>query len=164
VVIETTQDEPTDRCQVGSGKSQLHDSGERQGFPTGAHRDIQGGKGRFDLIMLGWPRVILRLAQHMERGYDKYGWKDDGRGNRVPEAPHQNNWTRGIPLSRFLDSALRHQNEWLLSDKREPWHFIAMLWNFMCLAETWFRIQEGLLPQGLDDLGGLKIVYDEQNE
>ena len=68
----------------------LHDSGGRQQFVTGAVRDRQAGKGRFDLLPA---LAVTRLARHFEKGAAKYG---------------DRNWEQGIPLSRFLDSALRH--------------------------------------------------------
>lgn len=37
----------------------IEDSGERQEFDTGAVRDIQEGKGRYDLIP---PEPLMRLA------------------------------------------------------------------------------------------------------
>lgn len=73
----------------------IKDSGERRQFydsngnPT-AVRDMAEGKGD----MASMPNAaILRLSKHYENGAKKYGrW----------------NYTKGIPLSSFLDSALRH--------------------------------------------------------
>jgi hypothetical protein len=71
----------------------IADSGEREQHPTGAVRDIRRGKGRFDLIT---PVALRRLAKVYEGGAEKY----DAR-----------NWEKGMPLSRFLDSAKRHIND-----------------------------------------------------
>lgn len=43
----------------------IKDSGNRRKFATGAVRDIQEGKGRFDLLPMC---VLLRLAKHYEEG------------------------------------------------------------------------------------------------
>src|SRR3954469_16270146 len=74
------------------------DSGARESFPTGMVRDTREGKGRFDLIP---PIPLRRLAGVYERGAAKY---DD------------NNWKKGAPYSRFLDSALRHINTWVANE------------------------------------------------
>lgn len=63
---------------------------ERREFSTGAVRDSVTGKG--DMISLPW-EAILRLSKHYERGAEHYGrW----------------NYTKGIPISSFIDSACRH--------------------------------------------------------
>lgn len=72
------------------------DSGSRQEFSTGAVRDIQIGKGRFDLMS---PIVQDRDAGVLERGAIKYGPR---------------NWEKGMPFSRFLDSATRHLNDYAM--------------------------------------------------
>ena len=112
---------------------ELKDSGTRSEFSTGAVRDCQEGKGRCDLL---WMRTLLRVAQHFEDGARKYG--DD-------------NWRRGIPLRRFMDSGMRHLFKHLRGDRDEP-HLIAAIWNFGCLYETQCMIEEGLLPAELNDL------------
>lgn len=70
------------------------DSGSRETHESGMQRDVRGGKGRFDLTS---PIVAERLAAIYERGCVKYG---------------QRNWEKGMPLSRFLDSAKRHINDY----------------------------------------------------
>ncbi len=63
---------------------------ERREFSTGAVRDSVTGKG--DMISLPW-EALLRLSKHYERGAEHYGrW----------------NYTKGIPISSFIDSACRH--------------------------------------------------------
>ncbi|MFQ6077463.1 MAG: dATP/dGTP diphosphohydrolase domain-containing protein [Candidatus Bathyarchaeia archaeon] len=111
----------------------IKDSGKRQEFSTGAHRDVQGGKGRFDLLP---PRAIRALAIHFEKGCRKYG---------------DRNWEKGIPISRYLDSALRHIFQFLQGEEDEN-HLIAAIWNLVCCYETILRIQEGGLPAELYDL------------
>ena len=70
------------------------DSGARESFGTGMVRDIRAGKGRFDLIT---PIPLRRLAKVYESGALKY---------------EARNWEKGSPLSRFLDSAKRHINDY----------------------------------------------------
>lgn len=88
----------------------LPDSGERQRFESGAQRDIQLGKGRFDLIS---PFELVRRAIHMELGALKYdAW----------------NWAKGMPYSRFYDSMMRHATKWFLGDRSED-HLAAICFN-----------------------------------
>lgn len=93
-----------------SYKDQCKDSGTRQNFETGAVRDIQIGKGRFDLIS---PVGERRLARRYEQGAEKYG---------------DRNWQKGIPIGRCLDSAKRHINQYLEGNNEED-HLSAAAWN-----------------------------------
>lgn len=111
----------------------LKDSGKRQDFTTGSLRDSREGKGRFDLLP---PRALRRIARHFEAGAVKYG---------------DRNWEKGQPISRFLDSALRHALTFLQGERDED-HAAAAAWNMLCLLETEERIRAGLLPQELEDL------------
>jgi hypothetical protein len=86
------------------------DSGERQQFATGAKRDTQTGKPRYDLIP---PGPLKRLAELMARGAEKYG---DG------------NWTQGMPTSRFMASLLRHAEAYRAGDRDED-HLAAVCFN-----------------------------------
>jgi len=112
----------------------LHDSGERQQFATGAVRDRQAGKGRFDLLPA---LAVTRLARHFEKGAAKYG---------------DRNWEQGIPLSRFLDSALRHLFAYLAGWDDED-HLVAAAWNLLAALETEARADAGRLPVSLIDIG-----------
>jgi len=111
----------------------VKDSGERQNFDTGSVRDTNTGKGRFDLVA---PYAMLRLAQHYENGSSKYG---------------DRNWELGQPLSRYLDSAIRHLTKVTMGLEDED-HLSAAAWNIMAITETQMRIKLGLLPEKLDDL------------
>ncbi len=111
----------------------VKDSGERQEFKTGSVRDTAKGKGRYDLLPT---RAIRRLAKHYENGAVKYG---------------DRNWEKGQPLSRMLDSAMRHLFKALQGMKDED-HFIAAAWNILGIVEIQERIEEGTLPKELDDL------------
>lgn len=141
----------------------IKDSGNRTEFETGAVRDIQEGKGRCDLLPLDVAAMLiegqyaeifnafslfqrsgdffylqatlglftglhfddtytmlLETAKHFEEGAKKYGeW----------------NWQKGIPVQRYIDSAVRHLLKWLRSDDDEP-HDLAFCWNIMCAIWT----------------------------
>lgn len=86
------------------------DSGERQDFDSGARRDISHGKPRYDLIPLV---AMRRWAELMGRGAEKYGDK---------------NWELGMPVTRFLESGLRHFYQLLEGDTSED-HAAAVLFN-----------------------------------
>lgn len=109
------------------------DSGERQSFNTGAVRDAQGGKGRFDL---SHPFAELLLSRIDEDGARKY----DAR-----------NWEKGIPISRFIESALRHLAKYRAGLRDEP-HLSMALWNIRGALATAAMIHVGVLPQSLFDL------------
>lgn len=115
----------------------VKDSGAREEFPTGSRRDTRAGKGRFDLLPT---RAIRRIARHFEAGAAKYG---------------DRNWENGQPLSRFMDSALRHAFAHLQGARDED-HLAAAAWNLLCLADTEERIKAGLLPAELNDLPEIK--------
>jgi hypothetical protein len=93
----------------------VKDSGDRQQFSSGAVRDLQTGKGRFDLIS---PIFLFRLAKHTESGAVKY----------TPR-----NWEKGIPMSRMIDSAIRHLLKYLMGWRDED-HLVAAAWNIMCMV------------------------------
>ena len=152
----------------------IKDSGVRREFPTGATRDIRPGKGRCDLMPLGvigeWmdnqvlknindfiitgsntylyqaldeeiaqveiPKYILELSKHFESGAIKYG---------------ERNWEKGIPLSSYIDSAVRHYLKYLDGQKDEN-HFIAFVWNIICAIWT-----NNNLPEMRD------LPYEQEN-
>lgn len=154
-------------------RGEIKDSGNRTEFATGAVRDIQRGKGRFDLMPLRamgkllWLHersneksavttsdivmyiydfgrlgnfnylmmavnsyakmtnkdifaLMLDVAKHFENGALKYG---------------EHNWQKGIPISRYIDSALRHLMKDLAGETDED-HAAAFVWNCMCAAWT----------------------------
>ena len=94
----------------------IKDSGERTDFSTGAVRDMHEGKG--DMVSLP-NAAILRLSKHYEAGAKKYGrW----------------NYTKGIPCSSFLDSALRHLFKYLDGRDDED-HLAAAAFNVLGAME-----------------------------
>lgn len=134
----------------------IKDSGNRRKFDSGAVRDIQEGKGRCDLMPLDVIAKILRdpiiafiddfmqsddvlllyrviryfmeqvypdkatalleLSIHFEEGAKKYG---------------DNNWQKGIPVSCYIDSAVRHYLKYCRGDNDER-HDRAFMWNIVC--------------------------------
>lgn len=102
-------------------------------FDTGAHRDDKGGKGRMDLLP---GDAIVELAKHFQKGAEHHG---------------DRNWERGIPLSSYLDSGLRHAFQAQMGYTDEP-HAVAACWNFLCYIQTKIWIEQGVLPKSLDDM------------
>jgi hypothetical protein len=92
------------------------DSGAREEYPSGAVRDTQAGKGRFDLLPY---RALRRVAQLYERGAAKYG---------------DRNWEKGISFSRCFSSMLRHAFQALAGETDED-HLAAVVFNAFCLIE-----------------------------
>lgn len=60
------------------------------------------------------PTMMLHLALHFQHGAEKYGPR---------------NCEKGIPLWSFIDSGMRHWNQYLLGITDED-HYIAAVWNF----------------------------------
>lgn len=77
-----------------------------------------------------------RDARHMENGAVKYGPR---------------NWELGQPLSRFLDSAIRHLVKWTQGHRDED-HLAAARWNIAGIMHTELMIAKGELPRELDDM------------
>jgi hypothetical protein len=123
----------------------LRDSGAREEFKTGAVRDTRYGKGRFDLLP---PYAIRELAQHYEAGALKYS---------------ANQWRKGIPFSRLLDSAKRHINLYETGDRVEN-HLIAAVWNLLAMAEERTMIELGMLPKELDDATLYPLITADKAE
>ena len=113
--------------------AEIKDSGDRTLYDTGARRDLRSGKGRYDLLPV---LATMRLAKHFEGGAIKYGIR---------------NWEKGIPLSSYMDSAMRHLYKYLVGMRDED-HLVACVWNLMCLMDTETSILVGTLPKELNDL------------
>ena len=111
----------------------LPDSGARSEFDTGAVRDSMTGKGMPSLIPI---EALRAVAKRFEDGATKYG---------------RDNWHKGIPLSRYIDSLYRHLWQLMEDDDKED-HGGAIVWNAMCLLQTKKWIEEGHLPQELNDI------------
>jgi len=126
-------------------KVTLPDSGKRSEFDTGAVRDAMEGKGMPSLL----PIDALRAAsKRFEDGANKYG---------------RDNWTKGIPLSRYIDSLYRHLWQFIEGDESED-HAGAIVWNAMCLVQTEEWIKNGKLPKSLDDIRKREYEVSNQEE
>lgn len=99
--------------KVSSGFVTL-DSGKRQEFDTGAVRDTQDDKPRFELIPVG---PLTRVAELYARGAKKYG---------------DRNWQKGIPDDRVYASLLRHVYAAMEGDVTED-HLAAVVFNVFAL-------------------------------
>jgi hypothetical protein len=120
----------------------LKDGGTRQTYGSGAQKEDSSqteGKGAFHLLPF---LPILRSAEIWRKGAVKYASR---------------NWEKGIALSRFVDSGLRHLMQYCLAGKIDEDHLHQGLWNFMALSWTIDRINRGLLPATLNDLPGAGI-------
>lgn len=134
----------------------IADSGSRRSFDTGAVRDIQDGKGRPSLM----PMEVVYMLTHDIIIYYLGCFKDDGNTQHLQKALYhfapkaydscetmllevskhfeegakkygENNWQKGLPVSCYMDSAIRHYLKWRRGDKDEP-HDRAFVWNLMC--------------------------------
>lgn len=118
------------------------DSGQREVNPkTGAHRDTQTGKPRYDLLPV-W--ALKRWAELMARGAEKYG---------------DNNWQKGMEQSRFLSSAMRHMFQYAEGDNSED-HLAAVLFNVGALIQQIERVKLGELPEQLLDDRWAELNYE----
>lgn len=96
-------------------KFEVKDSGEREEFDSGAVRDTRTGKGRYDLVS---PFALRRLAIVYEKGAKKYSPR---------------NWEKGMNISRFVDSAQRHIEQFKmgLTDEDHLGHAVFNLFAIM---------------------------------
>lgn len=113
----------------------VKDSGERENFETGARRDTQQDKPRPALIS---PFAIERIAYVYARGAQKYG---------------DRNWEKGIPFSRYLDSAERHLMAFKQGLEDED-HLAMAVWNLMAILH-----HQEVGPDGLNDLPEYQRIY-----
>lgn len=111
----------------------LKDSGEREKHESGAVRDVRTKKGRYELLS---PIAIFEITRIYEDGAIKY---------------EPRNWEKGMPLSRYIDSALRHTFQ-LLEGKQDENHAAQACWNLMAFMHTREMINRGVLPKELDDM------------
>lgn len=96
-------------------KEEIGDGGKRISYGEGlAEREPSDGKGRFDLIS---PFALTRIAKWYELGSKKY--KD-------------RNWEKGMPFSRYVDSAFRHLVKFMMGMNDED-HLAAVAWNVMAI-------------------------------
>ena len=109
------------------------DSGKRRQFDSGAQRDVVTDKGRYDLIS---PIMIERLAKLLQRGAEKY---------------NDRNWEKGMPLSVYMDSGMRHLFKFLEGHRDED-HLTAAIWNLQALLHIEEMVKRGILSKDILDL------------
>ena len=110
-------------------QAKINDSGNRISYgETKAIREPSSGKGRYDLIT---PFGLDRLAKWYELGSSKYA---------------DRNWEKGMPFSRYLDSARRHLNKFVMGMEDED-HLAAACLNIMAIMH-----HQELKQNELDDL------------
>lgn len=102
-------------------------------YPGGASRSDRTGKGRYDLIS---PHGLRRLAKHYENGAVQHG---------------ERNWEAGFPISRCVDSAMRHLNQIRLGDASED-HWAAVAWQAFAAMHFEEEVELGNLSETLLDL------------
>lgn len=115
-----------------SGVGDMHDSGKRQDFGTGAVRDAADDKPALELIS---PLARTRLGHWLALGARKYT---------------KRNWEAGIPIMRCVASLLRHTDQFISRDEGED-HAAAMECNAMFILHYLEAIKRGILPEDLDD-------------
>lgn len=93
----------------------MNDGGERITYGEGrAMREPSTGKGRYDLIS---PFATMRLAKWYELGSKKYA---------------DRNWEKGMNYSRYVDSAKRHLDKFIMGMEDED-HLAAAAWNIFAI-------------------------------
>lgn len=97
---------------------------------SGAKRSDASNKGRFDLLPYD---ALLELAVVFE-------WGAELKGAR--------NWEKGIPMERFLSSAMRHLARAISGETKEP-HLGRALWNIACAIQTEVWLRSSQLPANL---------------
>lgn len=80
--------------------------------------------------------ILTNLAKHLTETSKHYGY---------------DNWRKGIPLSSYHQSFLRHYVSWLNSETDED-HYSACLFNLCGLWYTMTAITWGKLPEELNDI------------
>ena len=95
----------------------IRDSEVKREFESGAVRNVEENKGRYDL--LPW-EAIHELAIHSEQGAKIYG---------------ERNCEKGIPIHSLIDSAIRHLSCYLRGMDDEP-HLRAAMWNIAFAIQT----------------------------
>lgn len=109
--------------------SKMDDTGKRISYGKDkAVREPMDGKGRFDLIT---PFGLARLARWYELGSKKYS---------------DRNWEKGMPFSRYICSAIRHINKYIMGMTDED-HLAAAVWNILAIIH-----HEELGQTNLDDM------------
>lgn len=164
---ERAEREKREKREAGKAAvPRILDSGERTEFASGAVRDTARGKGRCDLLPLDVCACLMDcdpvLVQLQRFFYEKqrdalwvllrevsepaFGLFRGMADMLLEVAVHfedgERNWEKGIPIARYVDSAVRHYLKWKRGDTDER-HDRAFVWNILCMArqarrENWY--------------------------
>lgn len=116
-----------------SGEYETKETAEKEKFSTGAQRNDANGKGKYVLVS---PMALKRIAGVYERGAKTHGVR---------------NWERGLPISRCLDSAIRHIYQYI-EGMRDEDHLGQAAWNLCAAIHMEEMVQRGRLPKELNDM------------
>jgi hypothetical protein len=100
---------------------------------TGARRSDRTGKGRYDLIS---PIALHELALVYAEGAEH-------KGDR--------NWEKGFEISRCLDSASRHINQYRMG-MRDERHLAQACWNLFAAIHFTDQISKGKIDEKYNDV------------
>jgi len=96
---------------------------------------------------------LVRLVGVYERGADNHGAR---------------NWEKGLPLSRMIDSTIRHLIQWKMSkympELRDEDHLAHAAWNVLGIMHTEEMIERWHLPKKLDDMPRYEPQIDDEAE
>ena len=93
--------------------------------------------------------MIERLAKLLQRGAEKY---------------NDRNWEKGMPLSVYMDSGMRHLYKFLEGHRDED-HLIAAIWNLQALLHIEEMVKRGVLSEDLLDLPNyINICSDSKTQ
>ena len=106
---------------------------------TGAERSDTKGRGRYDFLT---PQSERRIARVMEANGAKYP---------------AHNWEKGMPMSRFLDSLIRHLNQYRMGERNRNIevgddHLAQAAWNLLGLMFMEEEILAGRQPSKYNDI------------
>jgi len=114
-------------------KADLQDTGIHLKKKSGALREKNEGKGRFDLMS---PYALMRVARIHEKGSKKYSPR---------------NWEKGMKFSLYVDATFRHIVKYMMGMTDED-HLAQAVWNLDCLLHFEALIDFGIAPKELNDL------------
>ncbi len=125
--------------QDNNTENRINDGGARISYGEGkAIREPSTGKGRYDLIS---PFATQRLAKWYELGAAKY---------------FDRNWEKGMPFSRYVDSAKRHLDKFIMGMEDED-HLAAVCFNVFAIMH-----HQELGQTELDDMPHYLSKKEEQ--
>ncbi len=153
---------------------EMKDSGERQGFDTGAVRDTSEGKPQYHLLPpFAWGFVHTEYGKYVKSALassscprDVYTlfeqlyvrlWKDVGMPRLLEwlrqgaEKYSKFNWAKGIPITRCLDSLGRHFVSMMAGADDED-HGAAAFCNVTFICHYLDMIDRQMMDPAINDL------------